>query len=81
TIGVAGLFGGAFVGLFVGVISGIFRVCMGGADAQVYLISSIFIGISAGYFGLQPQRRKHYQSIAKSAMIGIVKEMIQMLNI
>ena len=70
-----------FVGLFVGVISGIFRVYMGGADAQVYLISSIFIGIIAGYFGLQAQRRKRYPSIAKSAMIGIVMEMIQMLSI
>lgn len=38
---------------------------MGGADAQVYLISSIFIGIIAGYFGLQAQRRKRYPSIAK----------------
>ncbi|SPZ98931.1 Autolysis histidine kinase LytS [Staphylococcus aureus] len=65
TIGVAGLVGGPFVGLFVGVISGIFRVYMGGADAQVYLISSIFIGIIAGYFGLQAQRRKRYPSIAK----------------
>lgn len=81
TIGVAGLVGGPFVGLFVGVISGIFRVYMGGADAQVYLISSIFIGIIAGYFGLQAQRRKRYPSIAKSAMIGIVMEMIQMLSI
>ena len=54
---------------------------MGGADAQVYLISSIFIGIIAGYFGLQAQRRKRYPSIAKSAMIGIVMEMIQMLSI
>ncbi|MQI91398.1 sensor histidine kinase, partial [Escherichia coli] len=80
-IGVAGLVGGLFVGLFVGVISGIFRVYMGGADAQVYLISSIFIGIIAGYFGLQAQRRKRYPSIAKSAMIGIVMEMIQMLSI
>jgi two-component system sensor histidine kinase LytS len=34
-------------------------------------ISSIFIGIIAGYFGLQAQRRKRYPSIAKSAMIGI----------
>ena len=81
TIGVAGLVGGHFVGLFVGVISGVFRVYMGGADAQVYLISSIFIGIIAGYFGLQAQRRKRYPSIAKSAMIGIVMEMIQMLSI
>ena len=61
-----------FVGLFVGVISGIFRVYMGGADAQVYLISSIFIGIIAGYFGLQAQRRKRYPSIAKSAMIELL---------
>ena len=38
---------------------------MGGADAQVYLISSIFIGIIAGYFGLQAQRRKRYPSIEK----------------
>ncbi len=65
TIGVAGLVGGPFVGSFVGVISGIFRVYMGGADAQVYLISSIFIGIIAGYFGLQAQRRKRYRVLRK----------------
>ncbi|MBE2132603.1 LytS/YhcK type 5TM receptor domain-containing protein, partial [Staphylococcus argenteus] len=74
TIGVAGLAGGPFVGLFVGIISGIFRVYMGGADAQVYLISSLFIGIIAGYYGLQAQRRNRYPSIAKSAMIGIFME-------
>ncbi|PNZ13911.1 sensor histidine kinase [Staphylococcus simiae] len=81
TIGVAGLVGGPFVGLFVGIISGVFRLYMGGAGAEIYLISSLFIGIISGYFGLQTRKLNRYPSIVKSAFIGVLMEGIQMLSI
>ncbi|WP_460990906.1 LytS/YhcK type 5TM receptor domain-containing protein, partial [Staphylococcus aureus] len=56
-------------------------VYTGGSDAQVYIISSIIIGIIAVYFVLQAQRRKRYPIIAKSDMIEIVMEMFPMLSI
>ncbi|MBO1199418.1 sensor histidine kinase [Staphylococcus simiae] len=81
TIGVAGLVGGPFVGLFVGIISGVFRLYMGGAGAEIYLISSLFIGTISGYFGLQTRKLNRYPSIVKSAFIGVLMEGIQMLSI
>lgn len=81
TIGVAGLVGGPFVGLFVGIISGVFRLYMGGAGAEIYLISSLFIGTISGYFGLRTRKLNRYPSIVKSAFIGVLMEGIQMLSI
>lgn len=81
TIGVAGMIGGPFVGLFVGVLSGIFRVYIGGADAYTYLISSIVIGLVAGYFGQRAMKSKGYLSVKQSALIGASTEVIQMICI
>lgn len=81
TIGVSGLIGGPFVGLFVGVLSGIFRVYIGGADAYTYLISSIVIGLVAGYFGAQAMKSKSYLSVKQSALVGASTEVIQMICI
>lgn len=81
TIGVAGMIGGPFVGLFVGVLSGIFRVYIGGADAYTYLISSIVIGLVAGYFGQRAMESKGYLSVKQSALIGASTEVIQMICI
>ncbi|WP_210619108.1 sensor histidine kinase [Mammaliicoccus lentus] len=81
TIGVAGMIGGPFVGLFVGVLSGVFRVYIGGADAYTYLISSIVIGLVAGYFGQRAMKSKGYLSVKQSALIGASTEVIQMICI
>src|SRR5699024_5167836 len=81
TIGVAGMIGGPFVGLFVGVLSGIFRVYIGGADAYTYLISSIVIGLVAGYFGQRAMKSKGYLSVKQSALIVASTEVIQMICI
>ncbi|EKU48130.1 sensor histidine kinase [Staphylococcus massiliensis] len=81
TIGVAGLVGGPFVGLFVGIISGLFRLYMGGAEAYTYLISSFFIGIISGYFGRRARRHNQYPTVFKSALIGSMMEVVQMICI
>lgn len=81
TIGVSGLIGGPFVGVFVGVLSGIFRVYIGGADAYTYLISSIVIGLVAGYFGTYAMKSKGYLSVTQSAIVGASTEVIQMICI
>lgn len=75
------MIGGPFVGLFVGVLSGIFRVYIGGADAYTYLISSIVIGLVAGYFGQRAMKSKGYLSVKQSALIGASTEVIQMICI
>ncbi|MDW3895525.1 histidine kinase [Staphylococcus saprophyticus] len=81
TIGVSGLIGGPFVALAVAVISGMYRVYIGGADAYIYLISSIFIALISGYFGYKAMRANRYPTIVKGACIGGTTEIIQMLCI
>lgn len=81
TIGVAGLVGGPFVGVLVGILSGLFRLYMGGAEAYTYLISSLFIGLISGYYGRQALGKHQYPSIAKSALIGGMMEIVQMICI
>ncbi|HGH5559406.1 TPA: LytS/YhcK type 5TM receptor domain-containing protein, partial [Staphylococcus pseudintermedius] len=81
TIGVAGLVGGPFVSVFVGILSGIFRLYMGGAEAYTYLISSLFIGLISGYYGRQALEQHQYPTIARSALIGGMMEIVQMICI
>lgn len=82
TISVAGLVGGPFVGAVVGIVSGIFRFYMGGAEAYTYLVSSLFIGLIAGYFGQHFRRfQQRYPSVGVSALIGASMEVLQMLCI
>ncbi|MEB7801930.1 sensor histidine kinase [Staphylococcus xylosus] len=81
TIGVSGLIGGPFVALAVSLISGIYRVYIGGADAYIYLISSIIIALVSGYFGHKAMRANRYPTIVKGALIGGATEIIQMLCI
>ncbi|MFO3689792.1 LytS/YhcK type 5TM receptor domain-containing protein [Staphylococcus felis] len=82
TIGVAGLVGGPFVGAIVGIVSGVFRFYMGGAEAYTYLVSSLFIGLIAGYFGQHTRRiQERYPSIGMSALIGALMEILQMICI
>ncbi|MBI5974426.1 sensor histidine kinase [Staphylococcus canis] len=81
TIGVAGLVGGPFVGAVVGIISGIFRFYMGGAEAYTYLVSSLFIGLIAGYFCHYSRQNRPYPSVKASASIGAFTEVIQMICI
>lgn len=81
TIGVAGLVGGPFVSVFVGILSGVFRLYMGGAEAYTYLISSLFIGLISGYYGRQALEQHQYPTIAKSALIGGMMEIVQMICI
>ncbi|NQD99312.1 LytS/YhcK type 5TM receptor domain-containing protein, partial [Staphylococcus xylosus] len=81
TIGVSGLIGGPFVALAVALISGIYRVYIGGADAYIYLISSIIIALVSGYFGHKAMRANRYPTIVKGALIGGATEIIQMLCI
>lgn len=81
TIGVSGLIGGPFVAIFVAMISGIYRVYIGGADAYIYLISSIFIALVSGYFGYRAMRARQYPTIVKGTIIGGTTEVIQMICI
>lgn len=81
TIGVSGLIGGPFVAIFVAIISGIYRVYIGGADAYIYLISSIFIALVSGYFGYRAMRARQYPTIVKGTIIGGTTEVIQMICI
>ncbi|PTL11722.1 sensor histidine kinase [Staphylococcus gallinarum] len=81
TIGVSGLIGGPFVAIAVAIISGLYRVYIGGADAYIYLISSIVIALVSGYFGHKAIRARRYPTILKGALIGGTTEIIQMLCI
>lgn len=81
TIGVSGLIGGPIVALAVAIISGLYRVYIGGADAYIYLISSIIIALVSGYFGHKAMRERRYPTIFKGALIGATTEVIQMLCI
>lgn len=81
TIGVSGLIGGPFVAIFVAIISGIYRVYIGGADAYIYLISSIFIALVSGYFGYRAMSARQYPTIVKGTIIGGTTEVIQMICI
>ncbi|MCG7338110.1 sensor histidine kinase [Staphylococcus sp. ACRSN] len=81
TIGVSGLIGGPYVAIAVAIISGLYRVYIGGADAYIYLISSIVIALVSGYFGHKAMRARRYPTILKGALIGGTTEIIQMLCI
>lgn len=78
TIGISGLIGGPVVGVLVGAISGITRFSLGGIDPQVYVFSSLFIGLVAGLYGLKFIKRANFPSPAKGIFIGAIVEGIQM---
>lgn len=80
-ISVAGLVGGPYVGIGGGVISGLSRYFMGGEAAYTYIISSVVVGIIAGYVGHRSLRENRYPTIVQGVIIGAVLEMIQMLCI
>lgn len=81
TIGVAGLIGGPLLGGMVGLASGLFRLYMGGAHAEIYLFSSIVIGMISGYVSRFTMTYRRYPSVVISALIGALMEIIQMLSI
>lgn len=78
TIGISGLVGGPIVGISVGVISGIIRFSQGGIDPQVYVFSSLLIGLVAGLYGQKFIKKESFPSPIQGGIMGAVVEMIQM---
>ncbi|GMG60360.1 sensor histidine kinase [Tetragenococcus halophilus] len=78
TIGISGITGGPIVGIAVGAISGIVRFYQGGIDPQVYVFSSLFIGLAAGLYGQKFIKKESFPLPAKGALMGAGVEMIQM---
>ncbi|MGO2853568.1 MAG: LytS/YhcK type 5TM receptor domain-containing protein, partial [Tetragenococcus koreensis] len=78
TIGISGLIGGPIVGISVGVISGIIRFSQGGIDPQVYVFSSLLIGLVAGLYGQKFIKKESFPSPIQGGIMGAVVEMIQM---
>ena len=78
TIGMSGLIGGPFVAIIVGIISGLSRILIGGANAYIYLFSSVIIALISGFYGYRTMRHNRYPTVLIGAMIGLINESIQM---
>lgn len=78
TIGISGIIGGPFVGTMVGIISSIYRYYIGGLDAFVYVISSIFIGVMSGMIGQKFMKHNRLPDPMAGAVIASGFELIQM---
>lgn len=81
TIGISGIIGGPFVGTVVGILSSIFRYFQGGLDPQVYVYSSILIGIVSGLIGQNYMKRNRLPEPIVGAGIASGFEIIQMAMI
>ncbi len=81
TIGISGIIGGPLVGTTVGVLSSIFRYLQGGLDPQVYVYSSILIGIVSGTIGQKYMKRNQLPEPLVGAGIASGFEIIQMIII
>lgn len=78
TIGISGLIGGPTVGVAVGALSGAIRFSQGGIDPQVYIFSSLLIGLIAGLYGRKFIKKDQFPSPVQGGIMGITVEMIQM---
>ena len=50
----SGLIGGPFVAIIVGIISGLSRILIGGANAYIYLFSSVIIALISDFMDIAP---------------------------
>ena len=51
----------SFVAIIVGIISGLSRILIGGANAYIYLFSSVIIALISGFYGYRTMRHNRYQ--------------------
>ena len=77
TIGMSGLIG-VLLAIIVGIISGLSRILIGGANAYIYLFSSVIIALISGFYGYRTMRHNRYPTVLIGAMIGLINESIQM---
>lgn len=77
-ISTAGLIGGPLVGGLVGILSGLFRWYQGGYAAYTYFISSVLIGLNAGFYPLLRRRPVFQLKTSEILMQSLIAEGIQM---
>lgn len=78
TISIAGLVGGPIVSMVVAIIAAIVRYFQGGNQAFIYVLSSLLIGASAGWFGKPSLKENEFPKVTYAMLVGMLMECVQM---